>query len=37
MLGGALYAVQICWIIPALRHAVFSYVPEKFGMQAVIL
>jgi len=35
MPGGALYAVQICQIIPALAHAVFSCVPEKSGMQAV--
>jgi len=35
MPGGALYAVQICRIIPALRRAVFSCVLEKFGVQAV--
>ena len=33
--GGALYAVQICQIIPTLMRAVFSCVLEKSGMQAV--
>jgi len=27
--GGALYAVQMCSIIPALRHAVFSFCAGK--------
>jgi len=35
MPGGALYAVQTCQIILALRCVVFSCVSEKSGMQAV--